>query len=400
MSRKEIADALGLRRSLFGVLCMVVLVGMGERMAERFLPVYLVALGSGVLWPGFLNGINNLLGALYSFPGGWLAERLGVKKSLAVFDCLAIAGYLIVVLIPAWPAVIAGSLLFISWSAISLPGTMGLIATALPKDQHVMGVSVHALVRRIPMALGPLLGGYLIDRWGAVAGVRLAFAGAIVMAVAALIVQQALIEDDSPRAAVPEANPVRVLGTFSSQLKRLLVSDILIRFCEQIPYAYVVLWCMGQVPGYTTAHISATDFGILTTIEMATAVFCYLPVARLADHSAKKPFIFITFINFALFPIVLFFSRSFPALVFAFVLRGLKEFGEPARKVLILQLAPGNRKAAAFGAYYLVRDTIVSVAALAGAFLWARGPALNLLSAFAFGIAGAVWFAVFGRDRE
>ena len=35
---------LRIQRSTAGVLAMVVLVGMGERMAERFLPVYILAL--------------------------------------------------------------------------------------------------------------------------------------------------------------------------------------------------------------------------------------------------------------------------------------------------------------------------------------------------------------------
>ena len=94
---KNIAEFFGLRRSMVGLLAMVVLVGTGEKMSERFLPVYLVALGSGMLWPGFLNALDNFLSALYSLPGGWLADRLGVKKSLLVFDLLAIAGFAVVV---------------------------------------------------------------------------------------------------------------------------------------------------------------------------------------------------------------------------------------------------------------------------------------------------------------
>ena len=40
---------LGLNRGMAGLLSMVILVGMGERMAERFLPIYLMALGGGAL---------------------------------------------------------------------------------------------------------------------------------------------------------------------------------------------------------------------------------------------------------------------------------------------------------------------------------------------------------------
>jgi len=77
--RQRILDFLGLRRNMVALLAMVILVGMGEKMAERFLPIYLLALGGGVLSVGLLNGMDNLLSALYSFPGGYLSDKLGYK---------------------------------------------------------------------------------------------------------------------------------------------------------------------------------------------------------------------------------------------------------------------------------------------------------------------------------
>ncbi len=100
----------------------------------------------------------------------------------------------------------------------------------------------------------------------------------------------------------------------------------------------------GQRTRKTTAHISALQFGELTSIEMLTAVLCYIPVARSADRVGKKPFVVITFINFACFPLVLYFCHSFGALILAFIVRGLKEFGEPTRKALIMHLAPENER--------------------------------------------------------
>jgi MFS family permease len=126
----------------------------------------------------------------------------------------------------------------------------------------------------------------------------------------------------------------------------------------------------------------------------------YVPVAYLADRSHKKPFVLITFGFFTLFPLVLLFSRTFWAMVLAFVIRGLKEFGEPTRKALIMDLAPEDKKARTFGAYYLVRDVIVSVAAFGGALLWNISPAVNFLTAFGFGLLGTLYFALFGEDLK
>ncbi len=397
LPRERVADFLGLRRSIVGLLGMVVLVGMGEHMAEQFLPLYLLALGGGFISIGFLNAMDNLLGALYSFPGGYLSDRLGTKRALLVFNVASMIGFLIVVLIPTWQAFLAGAALFLSWTAISLPATMGLVAKVLPKNKRAMGVSLHSLVRRVPMALGPVVGGALIKAWGVERGVRLAFIVALVMAVIAAVLQQFLIEDDAPREKTQaEHNPFRMWRYVNADLRQLLVADTLVRFCEQIPYAFVVVWAVGtaNAPG----PVSALQFGVLRTVEMATAILVYIPVAYLADRSHKKPFVVMTFIFFTLFPLLLLYSRTFGMLVVAFVLRGLKEFGEPTRKALIMDLAPEDRKAGVFGLYYLIRDVIVSIAALGGAFLWQANPRWNLLSAFAFGALGTIWFALRGRD--
>ena len=395
---KNLAAFLGLDRSIAGLLGMVVLVGLGERLAERFLPLYLVALGGGALSVGLLNGLDNLLSALYSFPGGYLSDRLGVKKALLIFNLMAMTGFATVILIPAWPAVIAGAVLFLSWTAISLPATMSLVAQVLPKNKRTMGVSLHSLVRRVPMALGPLLGGLFIGWWGEKDGIRLAFGAALGFALVALIMQQKMIREDGRKedgpSVRPESNPLRALAGMSPDLKNLLVSDILIRFCEQIPYAFVVLWAVKTI----IAPVSAFQFGILTAVEMVTALLIYIPVAYFADRGTKKPFVLLTFVFFTLFPLALLFSHSFWPLAAAFVLRGFKEFGEPTRKALIMDLAPEGKKAATFGVYYLIRDVVVSLAAFGGAFLWLISPEVNFLSAFGFGVLGTVWFALKGKD--
>ena len=395
---------LGLERGTVGVLAMVVLVGMGEKMAERFLPIYLLALGGSVLAIGLLQAMDNLLSALYSFPGGYLSERIGVKQSLLVFNLVAMGGFALVILIPVWQAVLVGAVFFISWSAISLPATMSLIFKVLPHNKRTMGVSMNSLVRRIPMALGPLVGGFFIGVWGERDGVRLAFGAALAMGAVALFLQQRMIEDDNPAAGstanacdpAPEKNPLKMLRRMNPSLKGLLVTDILIRFCEQIPYAFVVIWCMKVI----SQPVSAVQFGLLTTIEMATAVLVYIPVAYLADRSTKKPFVLTTFVFFTLFPLVLLYSRSFEWLILAFILRGLKEFGEPTRKALIMDLSPDNCKAGMFGLYYLIRDVVVAFAAMGGALLWLISPQVNLVTAFVFGIIGTMGYSIFGRDIQ
>src|SRR3989338_1258498 len=389
---KKIFDFLALKRNMVAILSIVILVELGEKMGERFLPIFILALGGNAIMVGLLNAMDNFLGAVYSFPGGYLSDRIGYKKSLMIFNLVAMLGYLIVILFPHWQTALLGAALFISWSSISLPAIMSAVSKILPDKKRTMGVTMHSLVRRLPMAIGPVLCGLCIKLWGEVDGVRAAFSVSFVLAFIAIFIQHFFLEEVKSQAPTI-INPLAVIKKVSPALKKLLISDILIRFCEQIPYAFVVVWVMKNL------NRGAVEFGLLTTVEMVTAILIYIPVAYLVEkNKSKKPYIAITFGFFSLFPLALMFSRSITTIILVFFIRGLKEFGEPTRKALILDLSPQENKGQVYGAYYLVRDLIVSVAAFAGGLLWMVSPYLNFITAFVFGIIGTAYFIAYCEE--
>jgi MFS family permease len=151
--------------------------------------------------------------------------------------------------------------------------------------------------------------------------------------------------------------------------------------------------------------MSAKQIGVLTMIEVLVASLCIIPASHFADKYGREPFVIVTFIMFTLFPLSLLASRNFTMLAVAFAIRGLKEFGDTSRKALIISYSDAERRGQMVGAYYLVRDVIVSVAAFLGAYLWQVGPrptpALNFLGATAFGVAGSIiYFRSTRRMRE
>lgn len=84
-------------------------------------------------------------------------------------------------------------------------------------------------------------------------------------------------------------------------------------------------------------------------------------------------------------------------MIVAFIIRGLKEFGEPTRKAMITDFCPPKSKARTFGLYYFVRDFTVSFAAFLGGWLWMQSPEMNLLAAAGFGMIGTLFFIFFGK---
>lgn len=389
---RRLTEFLGLKRSIVYLFGLTILMITGEKMWDRFLPKYLEGIGATTLIIGALGFLQNLLNAFWSLPGGYLADKLGYRRSFLIFNSMAIIGYLFAIFFTYWIAVFIGIIFFSAWSAVSLPASMSLIAGSLGNSKTAMGISMHAIIRRIPMAVGPIIGGVLITRYGLIAGIRAAFIVSLVLCLLGMVLQ--VFRKDRSTHSYQPIHPFALWRQLDPRLKNLLVSDILIRFCEQIPYVFVVIWCLNVI------KVSPEQFGLLTALEMITAALIYIPVASFSDRTERKPFVVITFIFFTIFPVILFFSTSFTALVIAFVVRGLKEFGEPTRKAIILDLCPPEAKARAYGLYYFVRDLIVSFAAFVGGFIWKIGPVFNFFTAAAFGVIGTLLFVFYGKGTD
>lgn len=390
---KRIQEFLGLNKSIGTMLVMVILLGLGEKMGERFLPIYLIAIGGSAYSVGLLNALDNFLSAIYSWLGGFVSDWLGYKRALLLYSFIAACGYSVVIIFPYWQAVLFGAIFFISWTALSLPAILSMVSSTLKQEKHTMGVSIHSMVRRVPMAVGPIVGSLFIQSLGIVDGTRVAFSIAFVFALLSMLFIQMFIHDEIKKIDVIP-NPIQTLKEMPKELHILLISDIFIRFAEQIPYAFVVLWVIN------IQKFSAVEFSLLTMVEMIVALLIYIPVAYLSELIHHKILIVITFIFFSIFPIILLFSTSFSLLIFAFIIRGLKEFGEPTRKALIVRLAPTAHKATTFGSYYLFRDTVVSIVSLSSAYLWLISPQTNFVIASIFGFIGTIIFILWGKTER
>src|SRR5881397_569033 len=376
---RRLANFFGLKRNLVILLIAIFVIGAGEELWMRFVPKYLQAVGATVFVIGLYDALRTLLGAIYAYPGGVLVDRWGHRWVFIIFNLVSIVGYALVLLVPHWAAVIAGMFLFLSWTCFSLPATFSLIGAALEANRHSMGIGVQSVIKRLPIMIAPFFGGLLIDRFGVIGGVRIALVISIVLSGATILVQRQLRDEPKEKSAPEEPwNFWQSLREFNSPMRRLLLSDILIRFCERIPYAWVVIFAMDYI------GVSAKEIGVLTAVEMLAATLCIIPASHYADRYGREPFVIITFIMFTLFPVNLLVARGFPSysfvlLMVAFVIRGFKEFGDTSRKALIIGYCDPSRCGQMVGAYYLVRDLIVSVGALLGAYLWTMNPNLNLL---------------------
>ncbi|HEB65098.1 MAG TPA: MFS transporter, partial [Chloroflexi bacterium] len=113
---KSVRDFLALEHNILVLLGALLVIGMGEELWARFMPKYLEALGAGAVAIGAYGSFKKIVDALYQYPGGWLADKLGRKRALTLFNIIAASGYLVYLLTRRWEWVVAGTLLVMAWS--------------------------------------------------------------------------------------------------------------------------------------------------------------------------------------------------------------------------------------------------------------------------------------------
>ncbi len=382
--RGRIAVYLGLERNVVLVSAMAFLLGTGEELWKKFLPKYMEALGAGAGAIGLFGTAKDFFDAIYQYPGGWLADHLGRRLAFLIFILLASVGYLIYLLSPSWQFVFVGLAFSMVWHGMASPAVFAVIGDALPKDRLAMGFTLQSMLKRVPMAIAPLIGGMLIAAIGIVKGVRV---GLVVMLALAALTTLLTLRINLPIVTGAPANIKGVWRSFQPALKRLLVSDIIIRTCEGLTEIFIVLY-VTNVTG-----VSLAEYGMLVAVQMTTAILVYIPSAKLADRIGRKPFVIATFICFSLFPVAVVLASNFAALVAAFIIGGLREIGEPSRKAMIVDKAVPHLRARSVGLYYLVRSLTITPAAGLGGLLWMLAPQTPFIVAGMIGITGTIVFA-------
>jgi len=388
---RRIGEFLSLERNVTVASGAVFLLGFGEELWKKFLPKYLEALGASVPVIGWFGTAEDFFDAVYQYPGGWIADRFGSRRALILVLGLACAGYIVYLLGPSWPFAFLGLALVMGWQSMASPAIFAVIGDSLPKEKRAMGFTIQSILKRVPIVIAPLIGGAIIASFGIVRGIHVGLIITLAIAVLAVFLIRLI---NIARVAHQPANIFGVWNSLQHGLKRLLISDIFIRTCEGMADVLIILYVTNVL------HISVARFAVLIAIHTVTTLVIYLPAAKAADRVGRRPFIIATFCAFALYPLAIVSAHDFAGLVIAFIIGGLREIGEPARKAMIVDFAEPQLRARSVGLYYLLRSLAITPAAAIGGLLWKVTPQTPFVLAGFFGVAGTFIFIAMVREEH
>jgi len=425
--RPSLLARLGLNPSTSALLLAILLIGMGQELWAPFMPKFiqqslhdylkthlwhlrLSQTAIIVLAVGLFGTWKDLQEAIYYYIGGRIGGTLGTRISLIAFATLPLIGYVLLLsaFTPALATIMAfASLPFISaYDSISQPATLTVVGDTLKSHLRIMAFSLQAIQRRISRIIAYLVAGMLVYIFGAVLGVKVGVAISFLLVLLAVVLQVRMLKTDSRDTAARKPGfSLNLFRRFHPELRKLLLADIFARIAEGMPRELFVLYAVASadiIPGFGFATFSITParFGQLLAVMSFTSLITYLPIGYIASRPGgqKKPFIALTFVFFALFPLAFWWLGHLLGiwgLVIAYIIGGLREIGEPARKAIITELLPPDARTAATGLYWSVRSFAVMLAPLLGAVLWITiSPAAAFITPFVVGIIGAIMFAL------
>jgi predicted MFS family arabinose efflux permease len=414
--RESFASWLGLNRATLGVLAVIGCLGLSEEIWSTFLGVHIsdvaraaspqAAMLTAVTLIGVIAFGKNLLEGFGYIIGGTLAHRMGARVALAVSAAPSAVGFALLLGSGEPWAILVGALLMTNWEPLSVPATFDVVGSEVPKNRRTIAFAVQSIQKRLPKVIGPLGGGFIFARLGFHVNLTIALA----LVVLAVVLQVALSSRMRPKAPTVRTPLRRIINEMPQDLRLLLTAEIFIRWGDWFARDFAVLYVVGLLVDQAGAtKLAATEIaGVLIAITNLTALATYIPIAKWVDRSTSpKPFIGLTFLLFALFPVCLVLlpkaatALGLPimvGLVLTYVLNGLRELGEPARKALISTGFPPDIRARAVGLYWGLRSFAFCPAPLVAAYLWHRiGPDATFLIGGSIGLAGTLSYAISSR---
>lgn len=417
--RRSWRDWLGINTSTLALLGTILLVTAATELWAPLVPQYLKSLrdraGTGDAWMILLVGLYGMyrdgLEAVNYYLGGAISGRFNTRRALLLFNFLPLIG---LVLVWGWEseaAVFIAIPFVFAWDSIAGPATITVVADALPADRRTMAFSLQAIFRRASKMLAYCVSAGLVWWLGEVHGFQAGAATAVAFVVAAAAVQIRFMRTASRDVKLALDRPRHLFRQFSPDLRRLLAADVFARWAEGMAGPFIILFCVPLLHA-EAGRGTALYASVLLNIQAAVSIALYLAIGPLASREGlgKKPFIGLTFVFFAMFPVALIMlgpSLGLVGLALAFVIGGAREIGEPARKAMVAELVPRDYRTQATGLYWSVRSLAVMWASPVGAVLWilgewwspGRGPMLAFGCAGAVGLIGAgMFFRRFGRD--
>jgi MFS family permease len=258
-------------------------------MVNPYQSVYFTGLGANSVFIGLLLAVNSAVTALMQLVGGYVADAWGRRKVIVIFSFLS-AGSAFVFIFISQPALLMIPIVIGAISGIYGPALNATLTDSMEPELRARGLVSFTLVTSLPSIFFPYVGGTLIQIFGTLEGLRIAFffsglLGIIGVSYRALALKETYIgvrsnEKKRIRRLVSDffTDNLFVLRNATDGAKKLLIYAVLASVGTAMTVPYTAIYLVN------VANLRPEFYGLLTNVAGLISVLLLLPAARIIER--------------------------------------------------------------------------------------------------------------------
>lgn len=294
-------------------------------MVYPFESLYIRELGASPFVLGLMGSVGAALIALVRIPGAFIADRYGRRTIIVAMTYGVALSYIFYALAPGWQFILVG-IIVSNLCDIYQPALQAIEADSIPSESRGMGYAAVNVLPMIPAVISPVVGGFLVEKYGLVPGMRLAYYIVIGCGLAAAISRTFFLKETLNE---PESFKLKELGaTFKESIHSIVEAW---RSMPESVVSLAIALMIGAfemplfhlfLPFYANDVVGVHGFqwGLMGTMSMIVALIVGFPLGKMIDSIGRKKSILLAYLFST--PIILFFifSRGFTQLLIVYIL--------------------------------------------------------------------------------
>jgi len=372
-----------------GVLFITwILLNFGHSVVMRFNGIYFSALGASDVILGFMGALTFGMMALLQIPGGYLADTYGRRRIIVIFTTIMAFSTLIFAVAPSWQWIVVG-LIISNVALLYQPALFSIMMDSLPERRRAEGFAITN-ISMIPAIFGPIIGGFLIYKYGVVPGMRIGYFALFAFSLVSAIIRIKLKETMKIKKEHRKRfwKSFKILREIKPRAKGLLLINMLLSSAGGMIGYFLVKYAYT----YTSSLIYGFAMGLITIIVVVVGI----PAGKKADLLGKESF-FTLGIFLSAISLFIFIIPSIIALfVYALLAGSAQAIMQPSNNGLIADYVGIENRGRYTGVYLFLSYIAAMIFSAIGGFVYHIHPAmLFAISGVLYIIAGATALFIF-----
>ena len=383
------------------VLTVTRVLGMFCRsMVFPYASLYILALGGEPAQIGFVNSLRPLAG-LIMFPiAGYISDRAGRVKLIALGGYLSGFALLLYVLAPSWEVIALAGLLQ-GFVVFQFPPTSAIIADSLSPQNRGKGIATMNTLSGALAMFSPYLAGAVLDVHGENAGMRLLYGVLMVALLLSATINLRFLQETSTH-STEKLSLSSLPGAFKSayggipamlrqlprSLKALAVVIALGFTSNAIASSFWVVYAKEQL------GLGTKEWGLILLIDMLLRSLLNIPSGMIVDRYGRTRFILASLLlALVATPLFVFSSSFIQVLLVRAVIAVANAFFTPACSALMADTVPRAMRGRVMAA--IGRGSVILGAATGGG---TGGPGMGFLITLPVMLGSIAGGYLYGRD--